>query len=67
LSNRRWLRTGEVAKLFNVNPKTIKRWVQSNKLKATRTAGGHARFEFEYIMELIKNNGALLLLFILFI
>jgi excisionase family DNA binding protein len=64
--SKRLLRPGEVAELFKVNPKTVKRWVQANKLKAITTPGGHARFEVEYIMDLIKNSPKSLL-FLFFI
>ncbi len=62
--NKRLLRPGEVAELFKVNPKTVKRWVQADKLKAITTPGGHARFEFEYIMEMIKNSPKALIVFL---
>ncbi len=55
-SNKRLLRPGEVAELFKVNPKTVKRWVQSDKLKAITTPGGHSRFEYDYIMDMIKDS-----------
>lgn len=62
--SKRLLRPGEVAELFKVNPKTVKRWVQANKLKAITTPGGHTRFEVDYIMELIKNSPKVLLFFL---
>jgi len=62
--SKRMLRPGEVAELFKVNPKTVKRWVQANKLKAITTPGGHARFDFDYIMEMIKNSPKVLLVFL---
>jgi excisionase family DNA binding protein len=64
--SKRLLRPGEVAELFKVNPKTVKRWVQANKLKAIQTPGGHSRFEFDYIMDMIKNSPKVLL-FIFFL
>lgn len=65
--SKRLLRPGEVAELFKVNPKTVKRWVQSNKLKAITTPGGHARFEFDYIMRIIQNSPKALLFFLFFL
>lgn len=62
--NKRLLRPGEVAALFKVNPKTVKRWVNANKLKAITTPGGHTRFEFDYIMELVKNSPKVLIIFL---
>jgi excisionase family DNA binding protein len=61
---KRLLRPGEVAEIFKVNPKTIKRWVQANKLRSITTPGGHARFEFDYIMDIIKNSPKVLLFFL---
>ena len=48
----------EVAKLFDVTPKTISRWNDAGILPGHRTAGGHRRFRsepvfalFDYLME----------------
>jgi excisionase family DNA binding protein len=38
------LRPGEVAELFNVNPKTVTRWANAGRLRSIRTLGGHHRF-----------------------
>jgi excisionase family DNA binding protein len=38
------LTTGEVARMFRVDPKTVSRWVKENKLPAIRTPGGQYRF-----------------------
>ncbi len=63
-SNKRLLRPGEVAELFKVNPKTVKRWVQSDQLKAITTPGGHSRFEYDYIMDMIKDSTKSIFVFI---
>jgi excisionase family DNA binding protein len=34
------MRVSEVAKLFDVDPTTVRRWSQSGKLKPRRTPGG---------------------------
>lgn len=38
------LSTGEVAALFNVDPKTVTRWASRGQIEAMRTLGGHRRF-----------------------
>lgn len=46
--------TTEVAKLFSVDPKTVKRWVYLGKLKSSKTLGGHYRFNKAYVDQLCK-------------
>lgn len=48
--------TKEVAALFRVDPKTIKRWIASGKLKASRTPGGHYRFSEQAVKALQKES-----------
>jgi excisionase family DNA binding protein len=43
------LTPGQVAELFNVNPKTVTRWARAGKITAIRTLGGHRRFKAEEI------------------
>ena len=38
------LTPAEVAKLFNVDPKTVTRWARQGKLDSIRTPGGHRRY-----------------------
>ena len=38
------LTPAEVAELFRVNPKTVRRWAQAGKVSVVRTLGGHRRF-----------------------
>lgn len=52
------LRTGEVARLFRVDPKTVNRWVRRGKLPAVRTPGGHYRFKASQIREVLRNSMA---------
>lgn len=44
------LTTGEVARLFNVSPATVRRWCRKGKLEAVRTsARGQLRFKREEV------------------
>lgn len=38
------LKPGQVAALFNVDPKTVSSWADSGKLTVVRTLGGHRRY-----------------------
>lgn len=42
---RKHLTTREVAEIFQVHPNTVVDWENAGRLKATRTAGGHRRFD----------------------
>lgn len=48
--------TREVAEMFKVDPKTVKRWIYSGKLKAIRTPGGHYRVTEKSVKELQKES-----------
>ena len=37
------LTPGEVALMFNVDPKTVTRWARARKIGSYRTPGGHRR------------------------
>lgn len=47
----------DVADLFKVTPKTVKRWATAGMLPSFKTAGGHARFKRADVDELIKKSG----------
>jgi excisionase family DNA binding protein len=47
-----WYTTGEVAKILGVSFRTIKRWIYSGKISATKTAGGHYRISKEMVERL---------------
>lgn len=49
--------TGEVAKLFNVNPRTVARWAEAHKLEHFRTLGGHRRYQVKEVIELFRKLG----------
>ena len=53
----RLLTPAEVAQLFSVHPKTVSRWVQSCKLSAVRTLGGHRRYRANDVYALLEETG----------
>jgi DNA-binding transcriptional MerR regulator len=38
------MKPGEVAALFDVDPKTVSSWADAGKLTVVRTLGGHRRY-----------------------
>ena len=48
------LTSGEVAEIFRVNPRTVRRWAEAGTLSSIRTVGGHFRddrLEVENLLE----------------
>jgi len=37
--------SGQVARLFGVKPRAVRRWADARKLTVTRTLGGHRRYD----------------------
>ena len=54
MSTTELLTPGQVAELFNVNPKTVTRWARAGKLTAIRTLGGHRRFKASEIRRCLE-------------
>jgi excisionase family DNA binding protein len=54
------LTSGEVARLFRVNVKTVARWAKAGQLTSIRTLGGHRRFREDEVRTLITggSNGS---------
>jgi excisionase family DNA binding protein len=44
----------EVAALFRVDPKTVTRWAEGQKLSSIRTLGGHRRYLAEEVHQLLR-------------
>jgi excisionase family DNA binding protein len=51
------LKAGEVAAKFNVDSRTVNRWVKEGKLAYFRTVGGHLRFHPEDIERALRRIG----------
>ncbi len=49
----RLLTPAEVAALFRVDPKTVTRWANANKLTSIRTLGGHRRYRESEVQALL--------------
>lgn len=50
--------TGEVARAFDVTPKTVTRWAQTGRLDSVRTPGGHRRFYRAQVDAWLARKGA---------
>ncbi|WP_166344981.1 BldC family transcriptional regulator [Phytoactinopolyspora limicola] len=51
------LTTGEVARLFRVDVRTVTKWAKTGKLTSIRTPGGHRRFRKAEVMRLRNGEG----------
>lgn len=50
------LTPAEVAAMFRVDPKTVTRWANKNKLSCVRTLGGHRRFRATEVKALYEKD-----------
>lgn len=51
------LKTGEVARLFGVNPKTVWAWATKGRLSSVRTPGGQHRYRAADVARLFAAAG----------
>ncbi len=56
IPKKNFLKTSEVAKLFNVNHSTVFFWVKKGKLKPVKTPGGNFRFDRQQIERLLEQK-----------
>jgi excisionase family DNA binding protein len=49
-----YLRTGEVAEILSVSPKTVSRWAKEGRLPHLKTLGGHRRYPEAEIRDLAE-------------
>ena len=56
-SDERFLGVGTVATYFDVTDVTIKNWVNTGKLHAARTPGGHRRVSLSSVVALLEEQG----------
>lgn len=50
------LSSGEVARLFGVNSKTVTRWAKQGRIKFFTTPGGHFRFYRDDVFESLQEG-----------
>ncbi|WP_395109839.1 BldC family transcriptional regulator [Actinomadura sp. SCN-SB] len=50
------LTPAEVANIFRVDPKTVRRWAQAGKLTCIRTLGGHRRYREAEVRALLNGE-----------
>ena len=48
--------TGEVAKLFAVDPRAVSRWAEEGRLSVFRTPGGHRRYSRPEVYKLLREG-----------
>jgi predicted site-specific integrase-resolvase len=53
------LRRGEVARRFRVDPKTVTRWANANRLTAVRTPSGERRYLESEVLTFLTGPPAL--------
>lgn len=49
----RFLRTGEVAVLFQVSPRAVTEWARRGRIRFVRTPGGHRRYPAAEVRRLL--------------
>lgn len=54
---RKFLTSGDVARLFEVTPETVRQWEKTGKLRAFRSPGGRRRFPRDEVEVLMREAG----------
>lgn len=50
------LTTGDIARLFRVDPKTVTRWANEGRIASIRTPGGHRRYPRAEVEALLRGG-----------
>ena len=53
------LTVGQVASIFNVDPKTASRWGKAGRFTDHRTPGNHRRFRKDEVIAFLRGQGML--------
>jgi excisionase family DNA binding protein len=53
----RFLRTHEVALLFDVSNRAVTTWASQGKISTIRTPGGHRRYPMNEVRKLLEESG----------
>lgn len=53
------LKTGDVARIFGVNPKTVTRWAKENRITSRTLPSGHRRFSESEVEKIAKGRASL--------
>jgi excisionase family DNA binding protein len=53
----RFLRTREVALLFQVSERAVTDWARKGRIRSVRTPGGHRRYPASHVRSLLQESG----------
>ena len=53
----RFLRTREVAILFQVSERAVTDWARKGRIRSVRTPGGHRRYPADHVRSLLEASG----------
>ena len=53
----RFLRTREVALLFQVSERAVTDWARKGRIRSVRTPGGHRRYPASHVKSLLEASG----------
>jgi excisionase family DNA binding protein len=56
-SDGRFLRTREVAVLFQVSERAVTDWARKGRIRSVRTPGGHRRYPASHVKALLRASG----------
>jgi excisionase family DNA binding protein len=54
--DRTMMKPGEVARLWDVDPKTVTRWAAEGRIPCVRTPGGHRRYPVAAILAMLRGE-----------